>query len=276
MQRDKHVAKIAQTIERDPFTTLARVREDLAADGVKLSTSSIWRAIRDAKLSRKRPRYRTSLRTANLEESEAFERLLAAQGSEKISIDETCVYSHERPRFGYAFKGRKLYFHTKKNPRSGKESLLIAMSDKRGIIAQCRTTGSFNTRSFTEFLQSIPAQRGTPVILDNVAFHHSVSAKTAAEAKGLVLHFTPPYSPDFNPVENAFSVFKSAMRRKDPVQMEIALKKITIEKCSEFFKGTLHFVRRHIQNLRATPVSREAGLAGGDADGDADADAARI
>jgi transposase len=55
---------------------------------------------------------------------------------------------------------------------------------------------------------------GHIVILDNLAVHTSARARALIEAAGCHLVFLPPYSPDFNPIEQAFAKIKQALRRR--------------------------------------------------------------
>ena len=54
---------------------------------------------------------------------------------------------------------------------------------------------------------------GDIVILDNLAAHRNPAARAAVEAAGATLVFLPPYSPDLNPIENAFSKLKAMLRK---------------------------------------------------------------
>lgn len=54
---------------------------------------------------------------------------------------------------------------------------------------------------------------GDTVILDNLAAHKGAGARAAIEAAGARLLFLPPYSPDFNPIEMAFSKLKAHLRK---------------------------------------------------------------
>ena len=54
---------------------------------------------------------------------------------------------------------------------------------------------------------------GDVVILDNLPAHKGTVARHAIEAVGARLMFLPPYSPDFNPIENAFSKLKALLRK---------------------------------------------------------------
>ena len=51
------------------------------------------------------------------------------------------------------------------------------------------------------------------VVMDNLPAHKGSAVRTAIEAAGARLLYLPPYSPDFNPIENAFSKLKAALRK---------------------------------------------------------------
>jgi len=54
---------------------------------------------------------------------------------------------------------------------------------------------------------------GDIVVLDNLAAHKGAAARQAIEAAGATLLFLPPYSPEFNPIENAFAKLKALLRK---------------------------------------------------------------
>ena len=54
---------------------------------------------------------------------------------------------------------------------------------------------------------------GDIVIMDNLSSHKRVAVKDKIEAVGATLRFLPPYSPDFNPIEKAFSRLKAMLRK---------------------------------------------------------------
>jgi transposase len=54
---------------------------------------------------------------------------------------------------------------------------------------------------------------GDVVILDNLPAHKGTAVREAVEAAGATLLFLPPYSPDFNPIENAFAKLKTLLRK---------------------------------------------------------------
>ena len=56
-------------------------------------------------------------------------------------------------------------------------------------------------------------RRGDVVVMDNLACHKSEAVREAIEAAGASAWYLPPYSPDLNPIEQAFSKIKQALRR---------------------------------------------------------------
>jgi len=88
-------------------------------------------------------------------------------------------------------------------------------------------------------------QPGDVVILDNLPAHKPTAIRDAIEAAGAVLSLLPPYSPDFNPIELAFSKLKSwlrsqAARTKEALDDAIAagIERITQADCRSFFAAT--------------------------------------
>ena len=62
--------------------------------------------------------------------------------------------------------------------------------------------------SFLEFLQTLNLPENTILLLDNVSFHHTQEVKTYIKSRKWDLLYVPPYSPQFNPIENIFSSVK--------------------------------------------------------------------
>jgi transposase len=88
-------------------------------------------------------------------------------------------------------------------------------------------------------------KRGMIVVMDNLAAHRIVGVRTAIEAAGARLLLLPPYSPDFNPIENAFAKLKAILRkaaaRTIPSLWKAicdALPQFTPEQCANFFTAT--------------------------------------
>ena len=55
---------------------------------------------------------------------------------------------------------------------------------------------------------------GAVVVMDNLPAHKAEGVRAAIERVGATLRFLPPYSPDFNPIENAFAKLKALLRAR--------------------------------------------------------------
>jgi transposase len=96
---------------------------------------------------------------------------------------------------------------------------LLATMTPDGIGESVVIDGSTNRKVFDAFVEQrlVPALRpGQIVILDNLSAHKSAAAQAAIEAAGCQWCFLPSYSPDFNPIELAFSKIKQQLRRAEP------------------------------------------------------------
>ena len=68
-------------------------------------------------------------------------------------------------------------------------------------------------RAYVEQVLAPTLGPGDVVILDNLPSHKGPAVRRAVEAAGASLLFLPPYSPDFNPIENAFAKLKAMLRK---------------------------------------------------------------
>jgi transposase len=97
-----------------------------------------------------------------------------------------------------------------------KTTTLIAGLRLDGMVAPMVLDGPINGDWFEAYVSQIllPTLRpGDVVIMDNLSSHKRASVQEMIEAKGARLRFLPPYSPDFNPIEMAFSKLKALLRR---------------------------------------------------------------
>jgi transposase len=85
-----------------------------------------------------------------------------------------------------------------------------------GMTAPMVLDGPMNGAAFLAYVEQVlvPTLRsGDIVIMDNLPAHKPGPVRAAIEAAGAELLFLPPYSPDYNPIENAFSKLKSILRK---------------------------------------------------------------
>jgi transposase len=97
-----------------------------------------------------------------------------------------------------------------------KTTTLVAGLRLDGMVAPMVLDGPINGEWFEAYVAQVllPTLRaGDVVIMDNLSSHKRVSVREMIEAKGARLRFLPPYSPDFNPLEMAFSKLKALLRK---------------------------------------------------------------
>jgi transposase len=101
-------------------------------------------------------------------------------------------------------------------PRNhGKNTTLVAALAPDGLHEPWLLEGAIDTDSFAWYIseQLAPTLRaGQVVIVDNLSAHKADRIRQAIAARGCQLLFLPPYSPDFTPIEQAFSKIKAILR----------------------------------------------------------------
>ena len=101
-----------------------------------------------------------------------------------------------------------------RNP--GPNTTLVAALTPDGMGPAMTLTGGVDRLAFEAYLEEFlcPTLRpGDVVLLDNLNVHKGDRVRELIEARGAMLRFLPPYSPDFNPIEHAFSKLKASLRR---------------------------------------------------------------
>jgi transposase len=102
-------------------------------------------------------------------------------------------------------------------PRNhGKNTTLVAALTPEGLREPWLIEGAMDTATFEWYIteQLVPTLHpGQVVVLDNLSAHKAASIREALAARGCELLFLPPYSPDFTPIEQAFSKLKAILRR---------------------------------------------------------------
>ena len=85
-----------------------------------------------------------------------------------------------------------------------------------GMIAPFVLDGPINRTAFETYLEKVltpELKPGSVVIMDNLPSHTGPRVRELIEAAGASLLYLPPYSPDFNPIENAFAKLKALLRK---------------------------------------------------------------
>lgn len=129
-------------------------------------------------------------------------------------MDESSTNVAFIPRYARAPRGERAYGEAPRN--WGKNVTLISSISLEGMGSSLSIQGSSDTESFGLYMRNILAPRlkaGQIVIMDNLSVHRSAWVRELIESKGCQLWLLPSYSPDFNPIEQAFSKVKNLLRK---------------------------------------------------------------
>ncbi len=97
-----------------------------------------------------------------------------------------------------------------------KTTTFIAGLRRDGIVAPFVLDGPINRDAFEAYVAQVLApelRAGDIVVMDNLSSHKGPRVRELIEAVGASLLYLPPYSPDFNPIENAFAKLKALLRK---------------------------------------------------------------
>jgi transposase len=125
---------------------------------------------------------------------------------------------------------------------------LVAGLTQRGIIAPLTFKGSLDGPTFVGYIEECLAptlKRGQIVILDNLPAHRAPGVQEAIEAAGATLVYLPKYSPELNPIEQAFSKIKALLRKAAERSVKTLvrrigsiLRSINKQECMNYFRNS--------------------------------------
>jgi transposase len=162
-----------------------------------------------------------------------------------LFLDETGVTTNMVRRYGRAPKGERCvasaphgHWHT---------NTFIAALRQDGVHAPWLLDGPMDGDCFLQYVSQILAPTlgpGDVVVADNLSSHKVAGVREAIEARGAELVFLPPYSPDFNPIENFFAKLKALLRKAASRSFEsltsdirAILDSISTTECSNYLRA---------------------------------------
>ncbi|WP_426043163.1 IS630 family transposase [Brevundimonas sp. TWP2-3-4b1] len=212
-----HADLILSLVERKSDITLAELRAALAEQGVATSLSSLWRFF-------VRRRITPQKKSAHADEQSRPDVLIRRQAwfdsqldldpERLVFIDETGASTKMARRHGRAPRGQRLRCSVPHG--HWKTTTFVGALRLSGMTAPMVIDGPMNGAWFLAYVHQMLAptlKPGDVVIMDNLAAHKSTPIRDAIEAVGARLLFLPPYSPDLNPIENAFAKLKAMLRK---------------------------------------------------------------
>ena len=215
---------ILQLVLDKPGVYLDEIRKELyQTTGTDVSVSTICNFLHRNGFTR------TRLKQVALQQSEE----LRAKFRSDISVyppemlvflDETGSDRRDAMRkFGYSLRGKPAKAH--RLLFRGNHVTAIAAMSLEGMFPSKFVQGGVDAERFMEFADTcllpnlMPFNGVNPksvVIMDNASIHHTEEVVSAIENIGVMVHFLPPYSPDMNPIEMAFSKAKAIAKANEP------------------------------------------------------------
>ena len=160
-----------------------------------------------------------------------------------VFLDETSANVTLTPRSAWAPHDERAHGSAPRN--YDHNTTLVAALTPTGLQAPMTLDGAMNGDAFAAYVEHILCPTLTPgqiVICDNLSVHKRIDIRTLIEEADCTLIFLPAYSPDFNPIEQAFSKLKAALRRAQARTQETleaaiaaALDTITATDAAHFF-----------------------------------------
>ena len=131
-----------------------------------------------------------------------------------VFVDECGTHTSLAPIYGYAPRGERLYLPV---PRGrGKNTTLLSSMTLCGMGPSLTVEGATTARVFETYVEKVlvpSLRRGQIVVMDNLGAHRPKRIRELIEQRGCELLYLPAYSPDYNPIEEAFAKIKNLLRK---------------------------------------------------------------
>ncbi len=161
-----------------------------------------------------------------------------------VFVDEMGTNTSLSPRYAYSPKGRRAYAEVPRN--RGANTTLLASMSLEGMGPCLAVEGPTTAAVFEAYVEKVLApslRHGQIVVVDNLGAHKGESVRELIEKRGCQLLYLPPYSPDYNPIEEAFSKIKGALRKAQARTREaliealgVAISAVTARDAHGFFE----------------------------------------
>jgi transposase len=202
-------------VEKTPDATLEALKQGLGLSG---SIMIVWRALQkqelDLPLKKKSPHAAERDTPEVRKKRRAFRRKIKPiEPRRLVFVDETGVTTAMTPAHGRAPRGDRVEASV---PASWESVTVIAAMGLDGVQAPLAFPGAVNAATFLSYVEEVlvPALRpGDVVVFDNLTSHLGPAVFEAIERTGASVLPLPPYSPDYNPIEEMFSKFKEFLRQ---------------------------------------------------------------
>jgi transposase len=150
-----------------------------------------------------------------------------------VFVDEMGTNVSLSPLYAWSPKGERAYGSAPRN--WGKNVTLLASITAEGLGSCLAVEGPTTREVFEAYLEQVLVPTlcaGQVVVMDNLSAHKGGRVKEIIEARGCELLYLPPYSPDFNPIEQAFSKVKGLLRRAEARARDSLIEAMSVALCA--------------------------------------------
>ena len=140
-----------------------------------------------------------------------------------VFLDECGTHTSLAPLYGYAPRGERLRLSVPR--KRGKNTTVLSSMTLLGMGPTLAVEGATTASVFEAYVEQVLApslRKGQMVVMDNLGAHRPKRVRELIEARGCeLLVYLPAYSPDYNPIEEAFAKIKSLLRKAAARSKEI-------------------------------------------------------
>lgn len=212
---DAMVALMQLQLQASPTTTAAQLKALICTKlGVDVSRQLVSLVLKNRlNMSWKRTRKRgcASAKHDRKEQVRHFckEFITAFTEGTLVACDESGFDQRARPVYGYAPRSKPAILVIPSSKAKHVHHSLVLAAHMLGLTYSSLHVGSVNGPCFATFLNDLPFPRGSVIVLDNASIHKCAPVRQIAVKRGYKLLFTPPYTPEFNPIEMMFGIIKN-------------------------------------------------------------------
>lgn len=131
-----------------------------------------------------------------------------------IFVDECGTHTSLAPIYGYAPRGQRLRLSVPR--KRGKNTTVLSSMTLSGMGPSLAVEGATTARVFETYVEEVlvpSLHTGQIVVMDNLGAHRPKRIGQLIERQGCELLYLPAYSPDYNPIEEAFAKLKQLLRK---------------------------------------------------------------
>jgi transposase len=139
-----------------------------------------------------------------------------------VFVDKMGTNTSLSPLYAWSLRGQRARSSVRRN--RGANTTLLASMSAEGMGPCIAVVGSTTAMVFEAYVEQAlcpSLKRGQVVVMDNLSAHKGQRIRELIEGRGCELIYLPPYSPDFNPIEEAFSKIKGILRRIEARTREV-------------------------------------------------------